>query len=245
MIANSGPIYTKHVSSAEMAEQSKTATAEGMRQLAEAIAARAENFDTNSEDDSDLEYDSDDSFIPHGRKRSQKKPKVININRGCPNILEDRIRFLQLDLSNALVDVEDAKNAADIIKNRLSPIIRVNDELGFLKSAMTRGVKDSNSLTKTLLEERFKIFQEETTEHSKLCLASINKIDMEEIKAGLMRVLVSEQKKLTVMVQNYKYLIFRTHMMELGQKVTVYTSVSAVVVALLYQLVICYFLSSC
>jgi len=241
------PVYTNHVSAAMMAEQSKKATAEGMRQLAAAMAERKANPVLNPEDetDSEMDYDSDADSILRARKRSRHQPKVIHVNGGGNKVLEDRVRFLQLDLTNALVDVEDAKTAADKVKGQLAPIQRVNDELGFLKSAMLRGIKDSGNLSKVMLEARVKFFMEETTEHSALCLASLNKIDMEEVKAGLMRVLVAEKKKLVNMEKNYKYLIFRAHVLEVGQKVTVYSSVTIVALAIMYQLVICYFLSSC
>ena len=234
---STAPIFTNHVSVEQMEEQKRKATAEGMRELAAALAARSARV-MNPEDESevsDMDYSSDEE--EHRRKRSRTGPKVIHVsNNGAIEKLESRIRFLQLDLTNAHVDVEDAKTKVEKLTDTIAPYKRVNDELAFLKSSLTRALQNTEKLTKVQLDSRFKLFMEEATEHAGFCNTFINKIELDEVKAGLLRVLTAERKRIVQTEKNFKMVIFKAHAKELTMEVATKMSIVVGILAILYQL---------
>lgn len=239
---SAAPIYTNHVTVEQMEEQKRKATAEGMRELAAALAARGSRV-LNPEDESevsDMDYSSDDD--ERRRKRSRTGPKVFNVsNSTAVEKLENRIRFLQLDLTNAHVDIEDARVRVEKLTDTIAPYKRVNDELAFLKSSLTRALQNTDKLTKVQLDLRFKLFYEEANEHATLCSASINKIELDEVKAGLLRVLTAERKRIVQTEKNFKMVIFKAHTKELTMEVATKMSIVVGILAIFYQLCRCFF----
>ncbi len=232
-------VYSTRVSAAVAAEQSAKATEEGMRELAAAMAARAatavENHDSEEDNSTDSESDSDaGSSYRRGRKsRAKTRATTRGVDSGK---LEDRIRYLQLDLSNALVDVADVKAERDELSAQLAPYKRVNDELTYFKSALTRSLKDVGAFTKAQLEARFKLFQEEATEHANLCSVCIEKIGLDEVKAGMFRVLNAERKRFAQIEKNYKFLILKTGAKELLLLICYWMSVLVMLFATGYKM---------
>jgi hypothetical protein len=233
-------VYSTRVSAAVAAEQAAKATEEGMRELAAAMAARAatavENHDSNEDinTDSDSESDSGSSYRRGRKSRAKTRTTTRGVDTGK---LEDRIRYLQLDLSNALVDVAEAKAGKDELSAQLAPYKRVNDELTYFKSALARAFKDVGSFTKAQLEARFKIFQEEATEHANLCSVSIEKIGLDEVKAGMFRVLNAERKRFTQIEKNYKFLILQTGAKEMLLLICYWMSVLVILFAVGYKMI--------
>jgi hypothetical protein len=238
------PIFTNHISVEQMEEQKRKATAEGMRELAAAMAARSSRV-MNPEDESDVSDDMDYSSDEEERranKRSRTGPKVIHVsNSGTVEKLESRIRFLQLDLTNAHVDVETSKEEVEKLTAVISPYKRVNDELAFLKSSLVRALQNTDNLTKIQLDLRFKLFHEEANEHASLCNASINKIGLDEVKAALLRVLTAERKRIIQTERNFKMVIFKAHAKEVTIKIATSTSIVVGILAILYQLCLWFF----
>ena len=180
----------------QMEEESRKATAEGMRQIAEALAKKQAEPKVSDESSDDLtDSDSSDSDDRKGsrRPRRRREPKT---KTPAADKLEDRIRYLQLDLANAKVDVDDARVEATMLKARLEPYTRANNELGFVRSALERSKKGLDDLTNVQLARKIALFKEETTEHSALCRAAVNKIELHEIKAGMERVIASDLRKI-------------------------------------------------
>jgi hypothetical protein len=233
----SNPIYTTRVSSAVAAEQAARATEEGMRELAAALAARRDNVMTVSDSESESEMDSDyssDESVSHSKKRKRQKPLKCGTNT---DKLEDRIRFLQLDLANAMVDVSEAKAGRDELVGQLAPYKKVNDEMTYFKSSMGRAFKDVGSFTKRQLESKFNLFMEEASEHMKLCALAIDRIALDEVKAGMNRVLVAERKRFVQMEKDYKWLIFWTGTKEFMMLVSYWMCVIVVVLAVGYKII--------
>lgn len=244
MSATSTPVYSTRVSADVAAEQQRKATAEGMRELAQAMAnSNSRNVIPVSDSETDSVFGSDSdsgSSDLVGRKRSRKsasKPRIIQADTAAIGKLNDRIRFLQLDLGNAMVDVEDAKTKAEGFSNQLAPYQRVNDELVFFKSAMTRAFKDVGSFTKAQLENRFKLFVEEASEHAKHCSIAIEKIGLDEVKAGMNRVLTAERKRFAQIEKSYKFRIFVVGAKELMLLICYWMTVLVVLVAIVYKLI--------
>lgn len=237
---SSVPIYTNHVTVEQMEEQKRKATAEGMRQLAEAMKGRnVMNPEEDVSDVSDMDYTSDEEELRRSNKRHRAGHKVINLNNsGAVDKLESRIRFLQLDLTNAHVDIEDSKKKVEQLTGTLVPYKRVNDELAFLKGSLVRALQNTDNLNKVQLDLRFKLFKEEATEHAALCNAAINKIDLDEVKASLLRVLTAERKRIVQTESNFKMVIFKVHVKEVTIKVTTSVSIAIGILAVLYQLLL-------
>jgi len=224
---SSTPMYTRQVTVEQMEEEKRRATAEGMREIAAALAARQIN---NPEEDF-MSSDSECYSEPRARK-----PKVVHIDRGATEKLESRNHYLQLELSNALVDVEDANAKVDGLSKALAPYKKLNDELAFLKGALDRALLNTDKLTGAQLYSKLKLFQEEATEHASLSLVSLNKIEQLEIKAGLTRLLAAEKKRFIKVENSFKWIVFMTQTKEASIRLFTTTSVVIVLFAILYQL---------
>jgi len=239
---SSSPIYTNRVSVAQMEEQKRKATAEGMRQLAEAMLSSNNQRRENPNDEISDDTNSDSDSSNRRNKRSRGGTKVINVNNGVVEKLENRIRFLQLDLTNAHVDIEDTKAKVEKLTEVIAPYKRVNDELAYIKSSLTRALQNTSNLTKMQLEIKFKQFYEEANEHAALCNVSIAKIELDEVKSSLLRILAAERKRIVHTEKNFKILIFKSHVKELTFKILTSVSVIIIILAVLYQLFIWLFL---
>lgn len=226
------PMYARQVTIEQMEEEKRRATAEGMREIAAALAARA----LNNPDEDFMSSDDDCCSETAPRVPNRKNAKVIHIDSGVTEKLENRNHYLQLELSNALVDVEDANTKVESLSKALAPYKKLNDELSFLKGSLDRALLSTDKLTGAQLYSKFKLFQEEATEYASLCMVSLNKIEQLEIKAGLMRLLAAEKKRFTKVENSFKWVVFMTQTKEAGIRLFTTTSVVIVLFAILYQL---------
>lgn len=216
-------VFTKRMTVEEMAEQSRKATAEGMRELAAAAAAFATRKQRASEyEDSDCDWESE-----------HDSPKLASVEK-----LESRIHYLTLDLTNAKVEVDDANLKIEELTLQMTPFRRVNDELTYIKSSLTRALKDTGGMNKNQLELRFKLFREEANEHAALCNASIGKIELDEVKQGMLRVLNSERRKILATEKSFKWVILVAQLKELMLWSCTWLAVFMVVVAVLYKVLV-------
>ena len=222
-------MYRVPMTTQQMEEESRKATAEGMRQIAEALAKK--QAEPQVSDSSDDLSDSSSGTSRSGgsrsggrrRTRHRREPKT---KTPAADKLEDRIRYLQLDLVNAKVDTEDARTEVVALKTRLDPYTRANNELGFMRSALDRSKKGLDELTNTQLARKIGLFKEETTEHIALCTVAVNKIELHEIKAGLERVIVAERRKILNQLETLESILWWREMKLLA---LIYGGVFAVV----------------
>lgn len=212
-------VFTKRMTVEEMAEQSRKATAEGMRELAAAAAAFATRKQSTVYEDSDCDWESE-----------HDSPKMASIEK-----LESRIHYLTLDLTNATVELDDANLKIEQLSLLMTPFRRVNDELTYLKSSLTRALKDTGGMNKNQLELRFKLFREEANEHAALCNASIGRIELDEVKQGMLRVLNSERRRILATEKSFKWVILVAQLKELTLWSCTWLAVFMVVVATLYK----------
>jgi hypothetical protein len=243
------PVYTRRVTFEQMNEESKKATAEGMRQLAEVIAKqkkypeKCSEFDPKSDSNFESESDSDSESTHEyynkskRRKRSRSPQSTQTIDK-----LENKIRFMGLDLMNAHVEIEENKEKVETLTAQLMPLKRVNDEIGYLKSSMNRALKGIEIMNKLQLEARHKLILEEANEHATMCNVACLKIDIEEVKNGMLRVLNAERKRLSHLDANFKLLIFKTYIKETTIYMASWSSVILAFIAILYGCII-YFIS--
>ena len=227
------PIYTRRVSAEQMKEESRAATAAGMRELAAAMAARKPviNPENNMSDEDFISDDDDDGAIVY-EARKRRRPVVTDKS----NELENRIRYLTLDLTNAQVDLEDARETVQKLTTKSDCLTRVNDELCFFKGSIGRAFKNTETMTKLQLENKFKLFKEEALEHSRLCDRAIANIELDEVKAGMLRVLVAERKRYAKTEQAFKWYITYTNAKEVTIIMITWSSLIFLVLAFLYKL---------
>lgn len=215
-------VFTKRMTVEEMAEQSRKATAEGMRELAAAAAAFATRKQSSVYEDSDCDWESE-----------HDSPKMASVEK-----LESRIHYLTLDLTNATVELDDANLKIEQLNLQMTPFRRVNDELTYLKSSLTRALKDTGGMNKNQLELRFKLFREEANEHAALCNASIGRIELDEVKQGMLRVLNSERRRILATEKSFKWVILVAQLKELTLWSCTWLAVFMVVVAVLYKVLL-------
>jgi len=179
------------VSAAEAAEQSRIATAQGMRDIAAAMAER-EVLPVLNESDDDISISSSDRSDKRRKLRYRKKPETRN---SAASEAEKQAHYLKLELANAKVDIDDLKQELTSLKSGLNPYTSYNNEMASLKSAIDRSYKDVHTLTFVQLEKRFALFKEEYQEHLALCNAALAKVSLAEVKVSLIRVLSAEKRR--------------------------------------------------
>jgi len=202
-------MYRPQLTPSQMEEASRKATADGMREVAEALNKK-ENKNKNKSD-SDTNSDTSDSSS-NVKKSHTSKPFVIqkNVsdNSAVINKLEQQVHYLRLDLVNSKVEVDDARTEVIKLKTITDIYTKINNELGFIRSAIERSHKNLDDLTIKQFKHKVDLFVEESNEHVVLCERSINKIELHEIKFALERVLIAERKKIIKYTSDLNYKIW-------------------------------------
>lgn len=227
------PIYTRRMTVEEMAEESRKATAEGMRQLAAAMLSSKRQV-MNPEQLSDFESDSETETK---FEKARGRHGVVD-NSATVEKLENRVRFLTLDLANAHVAVEEANAKMDSMESKLFVLKRVNDEIMFLKSSINRAFNNTGTMNRVQLENRLNLFLEEANEHATLCNVACSKVELEEIKHGMLRVLVAERKRLKQTEKSFRFLILKTKILEGVLYIGAWSSLLIVLLAILYMVIL-------
>ena len=233
--------YSTKISLSQMAEESKKATEEGMRQLAIAMASAEAN---NTPDSSDSSYSSDSSDSDSFKSIDSKKQKQMHVKihsryeKFDKEKLENRIHYLTLDLTNSKVETDDMRLEVESLKKRLTPFIRVNDELAFIKSATNRAFNNTGKLYSNQLVQKSIQFHEEASEHIILCSSSIAKIELDEIRLSMTRILDAERRKVLKIENSYNTLILKTQIKEAMGVGSIWLVAFAILVAVLYQILV-------
>jgi isoleucyl-tRNA synthetase len=175
---------------AQMEEASRKATVDGMREIAEAFAKK--NNKEQPDSDTTTTTDSDDKNVKYVRKSKENKS---NTNSAVEK-LESQIHYLRMDLINSKVELDDTRTDVNKYKNISDLYVKINNELGFIRSAIDRSNKNLTDLTIKQFKNKVALFVEEANEHVVLCEQSINKIELHEIKFALERIINAEKKKI-------------------------------------------------
>ena len=199
---SSAPMYRIPMTAAQMAEESRKATAEGMRQIAAALAER--KVQHSSPLDLSDESDSDSEGSRRRRKRHAPSESDFKVRQ-----LESRTHILGVELAAAKVEADDMRQERDTLKSQIEVFDRINNELALLKSATTRVLKGTEALSLNQLVQRQRLFKEEMTEHAALCYASLGRITQDEIRAGITRVIEAEKRKAVTLTSSLGWVIWR------------------------------------
>lgn len=194
-------VYTNRVTPEQMAEQSRIATAEGLREVAAALAAKAKQpfpaKQRSDEDDSLSDSSSDNSHRSGAKRRRKSRRKSHSRSRSPTRSHSDEraTHLLRVELASAMVEKEDLLLEISKLKAQLQPYSSANNELALIKSAIERLNKDTGELTIAQLEKRQNLFHEEFSEHKALATVASSKIAYADVKSCLLRVINAEVKR--------------------------------------------------
>lgn len=201
----------------QMNEASRKATAEGMKQIAEALAQKQkeaeieEDFYKGSDNDdssSASSGSSDESRRERRRRKSSRKQKKNPSGSIVEDKLEGRIHYLQLDLANAKVDTETAQDEVRALKAVYEPYKKANDNLALIHSAMDRSTKGLEDLSIKQLEMKIKLFADETKEHLLLLSVAVDKMQLSEMKGSMERIIASERRKFSTRLDDLRTVVW-------------------------------------
>jgi hypothetical protein len=193
-------VYTTRVTPEQMAEQSRIATAEGLREVAAALAAKAKQplpakRHSEEEEDSLSDSSSDHSHRSGAKRRRKSRRKSRSRSPTRSHSDEKATHLLRVELASVMVEKEDLLLEISKLKAQLQPYNSVNNELALIKSAIERLNKDTAELTIAQLEKRQNLFHEEFSEHKALATVASSKIAYADVKSCLLRVINAEVKR--------------------------------------------------
>ena len=218
----SAPIYSTRVSAEVMAEQSRKATAEGMRDLATAMKKK------QTLSDSDHYYSDSSSGAPErSKRRARHDNNSVHVHQ-----LEQRLDVMRLEVANAKVDCEDTQRASATLKAQLAVYGRINNALALLKSSMMRMAVKPKDQTVEQLERRLTLFKEEIHEHGVQCQVAMLNLNQDEIKTSITRAIEADKRKSVVLATNLEWVIWR----QKTYNYTLYTTFGMMVAVLLAML---------
>jgi hypothetical protein len=197
----------------EMAEESRKATEEGMRQLANFMRDNKDKVTTRSknkpvvmcESDSDCTESSVDS-------KKRKRTRYITTTKQTEthtNSLESTIRYLKLDLVNAEVQIDEQKTTNKQQYEKLMIYLRIDTELSILNHLLEDSMKDISSYTQEQLEVKYNIFTNKTTEHIELCKNAISKVEYQYLASNLLLSLDTIRDTISVARAAFRWIILK------------------------------------
>ena len=197
----------------------RKATAEGMREIAVALAKKKveSEFDLS---DSDYQSDSSVEYINHYGKPT----KSVN--------LETRIHYLKLDLSNAKVEIDDIKSELTLAKQRINTYNEINKELSVLAS-YGGWLLDANSLTIKQLQSKHTSFIQDAEKHISLCDNAIKMCDLADLKNSLSKVLAIEKDRVVAIEKSFKWIIEKKIMINTVIDIMILTSTVIISISVL------------
>jgi hypothetical protein len=179
------PQFCTKKTSSEMNDEAKKATAEGMRQIAAALSTK--NFEEHTDEEEDL--------TP---KRSSARIANARVEK-----LETRIHYLQLDLANVTVDLDDTKNALVLYQGRYEVYLNIDKQFAILHQ-MNSYLNNKWQLTLAQLEKKHSDFLDKSAFQLDICEDSIEKIDLPIVKS-MMQISLNEMRKQIINIESSIY----------------------------------------
>lgn len=215
--------YVTRMTPEQMAAESKKATEEGMRQVAAGLAARGLKSAIYLE-----ESDSDETVV--------KKKKNVVIDTGVlVNKLETRIHYMQLDMANKSVDLQDANTLIQEYRDKHEVLKRIDDNI-LLLTNLSFYLNNINTLTLEQVNKKLTLFKEESREHSGTCLFYIKKIEFQLIKNYMILALDEMNAKNGIiekkLIQVIRYKIFLRY---LQLWLIIFSIISVIIIPMLHM----------
>lgn len=216
-VSPSNPVvrtFCTQMTPSQMAEESRKATEEGLKQLANFVAHNRNKVSTlrpttraRHESDSDSDSDSTASTSSKKRKRSRlidsSDVKVISNN------LESKIRYLKLDLVNAKVEIDEQKAIVLTHSEKLQKYLKIDTELSILNNLVDSSLKNISSYTLEQIENKYRAFTNKSNEHLELCTQAIATIPHQDVASSLEIGHAYVRDRLSVTAAAFRWIIIK------------------------------------
>jgi len=169
-------------------EESKKATEEGLKQVAEAmLKQRAESKEAVDSTDSE---DSDDGHIIIRRKRDNGEVKT----------LETRVHYMKVELASSIAQLDDLKKQLESLNTRFNVFNEIELNLAYL-SSLDFYLKGMDKLTLEELQQKMVAFNEERYKYVKICTDNITSLEHQELKKSMTLTLRRKEQQLYLSVE--------------------------------------------
>ena len=156
-----------------MEEASRKATAEGLKHVAKALASR--KFERRVKNDSDSVSESESENLP-------KKHRVVSTDT---DKLETRIHYLNLDLANSSVLVDELRETVASTEKKYKSFLDINDLLDTIDKFYKEEQKSISEYNLHNLEERALKFNRGYTEFQYKFNDLMNHVELPHLKLAL------------------------------------------------------------
>ena len=173
-------------------EESKKATEEGLKQVAEAmLKQRAESKEAVDSVYSEGSEDSDDGHIIIRRK---------NRDNGEVKTLETRVHYMKVELASSIAQLDDLKKQIESLNTRFNVFNEIELNLAYL-SSLDFYLKGMDKLTLEELQQKMVAFNEERYKYVKICTDNITSLEHQELKKSMTLTLRRKEQQLYLSVE--------------------------------------------
>jgi len=202
---------------AQMKEESRAATAEGMREIAAALASKGPDVESDSSvdlldstDESSYTSSSSGSGSRRHRRHHHRRRKHRKSDGGSSaavDKMEQRVHYLKLDLSNAKVETEELRAEVNRLKVKTHAFENLDKQFGALKKIMNDAVEDTSDLNRKQVQNKYYRFLEESAKQVEVCSTALVSIEPNNIRLALTRVNEAEKRKLIAIERSFHFIL--------------------------------------
>jgi hypothetical protein len=232
IVDNKPKFYAKRMTPEEMAEQSRIATAEGLREVAAALAARGPP--PHRESDAKPTSESEDSEYSSPPRIKRRRQNITNSHGQSNNRDEMESHLLKVQLASEMVEKGDLTKTVDDLKSQLQHYKSIENELVLMKSAIERLNKDTAEQTISQLIKRQNLIREEFTEHKALATISTSKVPYPELRLCFQRIIAAETRRNDLQDKLLTTTIWYRQCTETTSKVFITSVLAATIAFLIY-----------
>jgi hypothetical protein len=214
-----------------MDAESKAATEEGMRQVAEAMKAKMSATLKIPESDISLTSGSDSSdeiIVKKTRRISKKDSNYVSTNEK----LETRIHYLKLDNSNLYVELMDLKSKHETLQKRISLFVEFDCLLTVIKDLSESMNSEANSLTESQLTKKLHLFNEQMNIHIPEANSILTNIPILNVRTALHSRLIEERTRVESVIREAEWILYKKILFNTTLTVMCYTIALTVITLL-------------
>lgn len=220
-VSPSNPVvrtFCTKMTPSQMAEESRKATEEGLKQLANFVAHNRNRVSTlrpttRARHESESDSDSSDSSVSTASTSSKKRKRSRLIDSSdikvISNNLESKIRYLKLDLVNAKVEIDEQKAIVLTHSEKLQKYLKIDTELSILNNLVDSSLKNISSYTLEQIENKYRAFTNKSNEHLELCTQAIATIPHQDVASSLEIGHAYVRDRLSVTAAAFRWIIMK------------------------------------
>jgi hypothetical protein len=216
-VNSSNPVvrsFCTQMTPSQMAEESRKATEEGLKQLANFVAHNRNKVSTlrpttRASHYSESESDSDSTTSTSSKKRKRSRLVDSSDVKLISNNLENKIRYLKLDLVNAKVEIDEQKAIVLTHSEKLQKYLRIDSELAILNNLIDNSLNNINSYTLEQLENKYRTFKNKSTEHLEICTHAISTLPHQDVASSLEIGHAYVRDRLSITASAFRWIIMK------------------------------------